>query len=308
MRAKEYLKRIYFRLNKLVHLPEELERQRTLLGALALKVIANNPPTNLDDSELRVFSQFGEDGILQAIIASFSVPVPKTFVEFGVENYLEATTRLLLEAQGWRGLVLDSDARNIQSIHARPDFWTLPLTAVCAFVDRENINQLIESAGFGGHIGILSVDIDGNDYWVWEAIECATPDIVVIEYNGIWGPKSTVSIPYQADFRRLAAHYSGMYWGCSLGALEYLAEKKGYRLVGVNSSGINAFFVRSSSSCALPTRTAKEIFREPVVRQARTTDGRLCFAPPAEAARLIEHLPLVNVRTGKTCLSASAFG
>jgi hypothetical protein len=151
-----------------------------------------------------------------------------------------------------------------------------------------------------GHIGILSVDIDGNDYWIWEAIDCITPDIVVAEYNGIFGGTAAVSIPYDARFTRFKAHYAGVYFGCSLGALEHVARKKGYRLLGVNTAGNNAFFARSASSCSLPSCSAAEIYRPQVFREARGKDGMISYASLQEAARLVGNLPVVNVITGKT--------
>ncbi len=299
-RVVEYLSRLRVRFASLAHIPEELERQRILLGAIAVRVLGTYQPTSFADSEFHVFSQFGEDGILQMILRSFGEPVPKAFVEFGVESYREATTRLLLETQGWKGLIIDGDTRNIQSIQERADFWRLPLTAVHAFIDRENINSIIEQGGMAGRIGILSVDLDGNDYWVWEAIDCVTPDIVVVEYNGIFGGSAAVSIPYDASFSRFKAHYSGVYWGCSLGALQHVAQKKGYRLLGVNAAGNNAFFARSDSSCNLPSCSTAETFSWPIFREARGRDGRLSHASPQEASRLIEHLPLIDVISGKT--------
>ncbi len=298
-RIAEYLSRLKARVSSIIHIPDELERQRVLLGALSYRIMGNCPSNSLEDAELQVFSQFGEDGILQLIIQSFDAAVPRTFVEFGVETYREANTRLLMESRGWRGLVIDGDSRNIQAIHARLDYWRLPLTAVHAFIDRDNINRLIAQNKPPGPIGILSVDIDGNDYWVWEALDCIAPEIVVAEYNGLFGATSPVSIPYCPAFRRYQAHYSGLYFGCSLAALDHLARRKGYRLVGVNSTGANAFFVRAESSCRLPSRTVVEAFREPAFRQALSPDGRLSYATLDESRELIGQLPLVDVTTGK---------
>ena len=119
------------------------------------------------------------------------------------------------------------------------------LIAKTTFVTRENINGLIEEAGFAGPLGLLSIDIDGNDYWVWEALAAADPAVVVCEYNSIFGDVRPISVPYSATFSRFEAHFSGLYFGASIAALRYLAEKKGYSFIGTNANGINAFFVRN---------------------------------------------------------------
>ena len=110
--------------------------------------------------------------------------------------------------------------------------------------DKESINQLIGDSGFSGKIGILSIDIDGNDYWVWESISVVDPVIVVVEWNSVFGPKHAVTTPYSAEFNRAKAHYSCLYWGASMRAFEILGERKGYQLVGSNALGNNIFFIK----------------------------------------------------------------
>src|SRR5262249_45012672 len=118
------------------------------------------------------------------------------------------------------------------------------LRAVRAFVTRENIDQLLVDHGFAGDLGLLSIDIDGNDYWVWEAIRSARPAIVVIEYNYRFGKERAVTIPYDPSFVRSRAGTGILYFGASLKALCLLGRRKGYCFVGCNSHGVNAFFVR----------------------------------------------------------------
>src|SRR5258708_40191895 len=111
--------------------------------------------------------------------------IPGSFVEFGVEDYTEANTRFLLHNRGWRGLIMDGSMPNMQAVRDDPLHWMHDLTAVPAFITVENVNDLIQRAGFGGEIGILSVDIDGNDYWVLDAIRCINPAIIICEINGV---------------------------------------------------------------------------------------------------------------------------
>lgn len=102
----------------------------------------------------------------------------------------------------------------------------------------------IEQSGIFGEIDLLSIDIDGNDYWVWKAMTAIRPRVVVIEYNSSFGPDRSVTVAYDPSFRRYEKHPSGLYYGASLQALNKLAAQKGYFLAGCDSAGVNAFFVR----------------------------------------------------------------
>ncbi|MGH3053522.1 MAG: hypothetical protein ACRDL7_00915, partial [Gaiellaceae bacterium] len=207
-----------------------------------LKVLAAEPSVqriramgrivSLRDVELRVFSQFGDDGIIQYLVSH--LPVVDTFVEFGVGDYRESNTRFLLVHDNWRGLVMDASAENVARIHADAISWRHDLSAQAAFITRDNISGLIESAGLEGRIGILHIDLDGNDYWIWEAIEVVEADIVIVEYNAVFGAEQRISVPYDPAFRRAEAHYSGLFAGASLRAFMHLAESRGYRFVGCN--------------------------------------------------------------------------
>jgi len=215
----------------------------------------------LREAEFRVFSQWGEDGIIQFL--SRHVPIEnKTFVEFGVQDYLESNTRFLVVKDNWSGLVIDGSAENIGKIRGSELYWRHPIRAECAFITRDNINDIIRSAGITGDIGLLSVDIDGNDYWVWQEIDVIQPRIVVAEYNARFGVERAVSVPYDPQFIRERAHSSMIYYGASLAALAQLGEVKGYALVGCNSAGNNAFFVRKDvRPSSLPSLTARAEIR-----------------------------------------------
>ena len=174
------------------------------------------------------------------------------FVELGVEDYSESNTRFLLCNNNWRGLIIDSGKSHIEFLARTGLDWRHQIDAVSAFVNRDNINELIANSGIRGDIGLLSVDIDGNDYWVLEALDVVSPRILIVEYNSTFGPEAAVTIPYDESFRREATHYSNLYWGASIAALTRLADAKGYALVGGNSAGNNAFFVREDVLGALP--------------------------------------------------------
>jgi hypothetical protein len=213
------------------------------LGRIESRQLRNIESDNLNDYEFRVFSQWGEDGIIQHLVRSIDIP-KKYFVEFGVQDYRESNTRFLLVNDNWSGLVMDGSAANIERIKKDMIYWAYDLKPVQAFVTRENINELLRQNGVTGEIGLLSIDIDGNDFWIWQAIEVINPVIVVIEYNHRFGQQAAVTIPYKESFDRTKTGHGPFYFGASLQALCWLAKRKGYAFVGCSSNGVNAFFVR----------------------------------------------------------------
>lgn len=188
----------------------------------------------------KVYSQHDEDGIIQEIFRRIGAS-KRTFVEFGVETGVECNTaKLLLE--GWQGLWIEANAQSCRAIgqtfeHVLRD-GRLKLTH--SLVTAENINGLIQGSGHAGEIDLLSIDIDFNDYWVWKAIDAVKPRVVVIEYNAGLHPPLSVTVPYQPNRGGDGTNF----FGASLEALVKLGSTKGYRIVGCNISGSNAFFVR----------------------------------------------------------------
>jgi len=278
------------------------ERSLFLQGQMAARALPQGTRiADLAAVEFRVFSQWGEDGIIEWLAAH--VPVPNTrFIEFGVETFSEANCRFLLQNRNWKGLVMDGSAANMDALKASPLYWMYDITAKPAFVTAENINRLIEDERFGGPLGLLSIDIDGNDYWVWEGLSAADPAIVVCEYNPVFGDTRPISVPYSATFRRLEAHHSGLYFGASIAALRLLAEKKGYRFLGTNANGINAFFVRNDlADSVLPLIDTTRAYPSRH-RDSRDGTGALSFTGGLERFALIKDMPVVDVETGETML------
>lgn len=274
----------------------------------SLKVLAAQPLiqniragksfASLREAEFKVFSQFGDDGIIQYLVHHLQ-PLPDTFVEFGVESYRESNTRFLLLNNNWRGLVMDAKEVCISRIRQEEIYWRYTLTARCAFIDRDNINDFLGEAGFIGEIGLLSIDIDGNDYWVWERINVIDPVIVVVEYNSIFGPDLAVTIPYTPNFARSEAHYSGQFWGASLPALTLLANRKGYSLVGSNSAGNNAYFVRNDKLGDLSVVSVQNAFVDARFRDSRNEKGELNYLTGGERFRAIAALEVYDLRQSK---------
>ena len=271
-----------------------LHRDMELLR-MALGRIENRQLNGAKGIEFQAFSQNGEDGIIQYLVQNLPISAKK-FVEFGVENYMESNTRFLLEHDNWSGLVLDGSEKNIRYIQNDDIYWRFDLQARQAFITRENINELLRQGGMSGHIGLLSIDIDGNDYWVWEAITEVDADIVVIEYNPRFGAKRAVTIPYDPAWTRFKVHYSGVYFGASIKALEKLGAKKGYALVAVNQTGANLFFVKKDLlNEKVKAAMAEAVYVPNSYHDSRNELGNLDFKRGAEELALLEGLPLVEV-------------
>jgi hypothetical protein len=283
------------RLRQLSSLESRMQSMQEALGRIEERQLRALPVDHIRSKEFRVFSQWGEDGIIQHLVSQLKID-RSVFVEFGVENYTESSTRFLLINNNWSGLVIDGSAANIDYIRNDPIYWRYNLKAEHSFVTRDNINQLISKNGIKGEIGLLSVDIDGNDYWVWEAIDVVQPIITIVEYNARFGPEAAVTVPYQADFVRGTAHHSMLYYGVSLNALCLLGKKKGYAFVGCNSAGNNAFFVRNDRMTAgLRELTAAEGYVRNQFRESRDASGQLLFESPETGQKVPEHLPLVKI-------------
>lgn len=254
---------------------------------------------NIQDAEFSVFSQWGDDGIIQYLIHTIGI-TNKTFIEFGVENYREANTRFLLINNNWKGLVIDGSDKNIQFIKNDAISWNYSLNAVAKFITKENLNSLIENNGFKGEIGLLHIDVDGNDYWLWESLNIVNPEIVIMEYNSVFGNKSAISVPYKADFYVTNEHFSNLYFGASLKAMEHLAIQKGYTLVGSNSNGNNAYFVRNDKMNGLTKMTSNEAYVQCKFRQNRDSNHLLTLKDDNKMIEICGHLPVINVINQET--------
>lgn len=177
--------------------------------------------------ERREYSQNGEDGIIHAIFAKIGT-TNKYFVEFGVEDGIESNARYLWKYKGWKGLMMDGSHENA-TINLQQEFITA-----------ENIEELFAKHNVPKEFDLLSIDIDGNDYWVWKAITHYHPRVVILEYNAHIPSTESKTIPYKADF----AWDGTDYYGASLLALSTLGKQKGYTLIGTDPNGVNAFFVQ----------------------------------------------------------------
>lgn len=232
----------------------DLDRQSQILLAQNYRraVRQGEPLPSFPQVEFSSYSQNGEDGILLLIFSAIGEKT-KRVVEACAGDGVECNAANLIINHGWSGLLFDGSASAIErgkTFYAkRTNAWRfhrLPPTLVQAWITAENVNQLIEQNGMTGDIDLFSLDMDGVDFWIWKAIHCITPRVVVLEYNNRWSSQQSVTVPYAGDFVGSEASVEGMgYFGASLLAFTKLGREKGYRLIGTNGPNTNAFFMRN---------------------------------------------------------------
>jgi len=294
---RKFIKRFIYTTYRL---QENVDDIKVLHGKLLAQAHLQYLPALKNDiqkAEFKVFSQWGDDGIIQFLVSYLDIPT-KTFIEFGVEDYSESNTRFLLINNNWKGLVLDGNKNDINYIIEDEIYFRHELTAKQVFITAENINPIIKESGFEGEIGILHIDIDGNDYWVWKSIEVVNPIIVIVEYNSVFGDDRAITVPYYPSFNRTRAHYSNLFFGASLKALVQLGELKGYCFIGCNSNGNNAYFVRKDKIKDLAVKSIKEGYVASRFRESVDKKGNRTFITGENRIELLRGLTVVNTETG----------
>ena len=243
------------------------------MQSLARSVGAKLP--RLCDSGFRVFSQFDEDGYLLYLAAVLELE-KKIFLDIGAADGINSNCANLALNLGWHGLFIDGDPANVERgrtfYASHPDTALYPPLFKQAYVTAENVNTCVREAGLAGDIGICSIDIDGNDCWVWKALDTVTPAVIIIESHIEFGMRN-IAVPYDPDYRYPGKHHD--YYGASAPAICSLATQKDYRLVGANRFGFNLIFVRND---LYPDRVPA-VPLESVMRHPRYAERLALFEP-----------------------------
>src|SRR5450755_419181 len=269
---------------QLAHAPEHPVDQSTqLLLTLRYQELLRSKQTlpAFGDVGFRAYSQNDEDGVLLFIFALIGT-TNKKVVEVCAGTCVECNAANLIINHYWRGILFDGNAANIEFgrryYAEHPNTLVRPPVFVHAWITPENINELITSNGFAGEVDLLSLDMDGMDYWILKAIECIQPRVIVLEHNSPWGAARAVTVPYQRDFVAQFVDGAPEYCGASLPAFVKLLRGRGYRLVGLETFGINAFFLRNDvGPDILPERTVEScfVFDPPTAAQQTTYEATL---------------------------------
>jgi len=272
------------------------------IGAMLSKQQYLMSSTNINDYEFKIFSQWGDDGIIQYLIKNIKIK-NEIFIEFGVEDYQESNTRFLMMNDNWAGFVMDGSDYNMKILKNQKWYWKYHLTQKAVFIDLDNIQTLLKNTGFT-NIGLFHIDLDGNDYHILEAIDLTelNPSIIIMEYNSVFGLDRLISVPYDKNFNRTKAHYSNLFYGASLPAINNLAIKKGYSLVGCNKAGNNAYFVRKD----LLNERVKELsldkaFKDSNFREGRNENYSLSYLSGKDKLNMLikDKLEVLNIETNQ---------
>jgi hypothetical protein len=248
------------------------EQVQLLLAMQFREMVRRGERLSLAEVGFRGTSQADEDGILHFLF-SVAGTTDRRVVEIGSATVEGSNTANLILHHGWTGLLIDADEAKAERLRRFYEFCPAtrlyPPKVVARRVTVDNVNEVLETHGFRGDIDLFCLDIDGVDYWVWKALEVVRPRVVVVEYQCVWGPDRAVTVPYRPDFKAECVGEFAVYSGASLAAFVKLGRAKGYRLVGCQRYGFNAFFVRSDVGPGLlDEASAADCFRHPFTRWA----------------------------------------
>jgi hypothetical protein len=284
--------------------PDATAARATGTAAIMAQRAARPAFRHLWDAEVSVYSQWGEDGILDFLLDFLDIAKPEA-VEFGAGNFTECNTRFLAEYRCASVLAVDARDDLVPTVAALAVNWRTTVLARRGWITPETAPLLLKEAqaAFGG-VDLVSIDIDGNDYWVLESLDLADVAVVVVEYNSVFGALHPVSVPRDDAFDRTQAHYSWLYYGASLPAFIALLRGRGFAFLGSNRAGSNAFFVRDNllDSFPLPIPDPKDVgqYTDWRGRESRDRAGNLDLLTGRERLEVMADLPLVDTVTGAT--------
>lgn len=220
--------------------------QKTLIMQYKQMVASQTPMPSLDEVGFSIYSESDEDGILLYIFAILGVTNRK-LIDIGAAAINGSNTANLLVNHGWTGTLIEANtgatSEAFNYYHTNPSTKHFPPNIINQRVNTEDINFVLTENGCTGNIDLLCIDIDSIDYWIWEAITCISPRVVVVEYQCIWGPDECQTVPNDINFEPQYDGPYGIYSGASLNAFVKLAEKK-----DIDSSDANAMDIMLSLS------------------------------------------------------------
>jgi hypothetical protein len=289
------IRKIFFKLTVANHDSRFALGQASILASRA----RSEQFKNLWDAEVKIYSQWGEDGILDYIFGRLEIPKPKV-IELGAGNFSECNSRFLAENLNASIVAIDGREDLIENISKTDLPWKTHILGVQTWVTPSNVNQLIEKARhFMDGVDMLSLDIDGNDFWVINSADLAGITVVVVEYNPLFGNIKALTVPEEDAFDRTKKHFSWLYYGANLKAFVNVLSNKGFRFIGTNRVGNNAFFVATDASHLIPFSPDpnNDCYFDWRVRESRDRSSQLSYLSGEERIIEIQDLPLVDLLT-----------
>ena len=256
-----------------------------------------NDITRLEQSECKIFSQNGEDGILDYIISILKIERPN-FIEIGVGSYMEANTRFIYDRFSSKGIIIDIEKNLKDKVFSNINPWKGDLRVIEEKVTTENIN-IILSKNCDFDVDIFSLDIDSTDYWILDKLKSNISKIFVAEYNAVFGSKLEVTTPNIKNFSREEYHYSHLCFGMSLKALINIMTKKNYYFIGANSVKNNAFFVSNDYPIDQYFKNLKiqdiDYYVDANIRESRDLEGNLNYLSGEKKLREIYDCEVIDL-------------
>jgi hypothetical protein len=258
--------KFYTKISEVISNTEPINKQdvNQVLLIATYKSLNIDSSFRIKDSGFSVYSQHEEDGMLLFVFSLINT-TNKKCIEICAGTGKESNTANLIINHRWEGLLFDGESNNILAArnfylnNKHTKIW--PPIIKQEWITIDNINELIEKSGFKGEIDLLSIDIDGIDYWLWKSINVVNPRLVIIEFNHLWGSEKSVTVPYDSSFKAIFTEYGSDYAGASLSAMVKLGHEKGYKLIGTNAFATNAIFLRKDiQHSLLPENKTEECF------------------------------------------------
>lgn len=260
---------------------------------------------DLWDAEVKVFSQWGEDGILNYLLDLLDISKPR-ILEIGVGDFSECNSRFSIVYRGASAVLVDFHSGLLDGIEKSNLRWKSHIFGINKKISLDNCNEIFTEANrLIGQIDVLSLDIDSIDYWILKNFDSLDSlQIIIVEYNSLFGSKEPITVPYHENFDRFKMNFSGQYYGASIQAWINLLDKRGFSLIGTNRICNNAFFIRKEKlSCfkniRIPNRNELEKFVDWRCRDARNSLGDLIYASGDERLSLIKNELVQNTITGE---------
>ena len=256
---------------------------------------------NLNQVEYKVFSQNGEDGIIDFLLNQLNIQNPK-FLEIGVGNYKESNTRYIFMKSPNKGMIIDNVKNLKQEVSKHVKLWKGDLTIIEETVTSDNINNILKINNFQNNLDLFSLDIDGIDYWVMKELPNNLSKIVITEFNATFGANLEVTVPNINNFNRTKYHYSNLCYGMSLRAIINLMNRKNYIFIGANKACNNAFFINKSEvdklNIDLPDPNNLEKYTQSNILESRSNSGNLTFLSDTQKLKEISDCEVINLTDG----------
>ena len=252
----------------------------------------------INDLDYKVFSQNGEDGIIDYLLYSLKIDKPK-FVEIGIGDYSECNTRFLFERASPKGLVIDCIEDLKIKVSKNIKLWRADITILEEFISFRNINSILKKYKFNKNIDLFSLDVDGIDYWILKELPKNFSKIAIVEFNSTFGSEKEITVPYKKNFDRSKYHYSNLCYGASLKAINNIMKKKGFIFIGTNLHRVNAFFVSkkyiNKIGLKIPKNKDLKKYVDSNIRESRSKNNLLSYLSGKKKIQIIKDCEIIDL-------------